>query len=262
MQTCINFVEQQLKFSHFEGGIILDGINLIVWCLSICKNKRHPSVFFRYCKDITNLLFWVLWACLAMTGKNNITSLLKTFIFIPHIFLRNYKHFANLFWVFWQVWPHPPKVIALSCRKHWSLVFFTDITLYIILQSDWLKTFWGLWRKVKNQKKFHSTLFFGKTKSFPKKSEYSIFGPFLPKLENYIHDYKNINFRNGSINTKMNKYMLTVCHAFSSKCTKDPKAVQLWFKTFHIFDVWLGYGIISTHFVKKYSPFSELFNVL
>ena len=114
-----------------------------------------------------------------------------------------------------------------------------------------------MWRKVKNQKKFHSALFFGKTKSFPKKSEYSIFGPFLPKLENYIHDYKNINFRNGSINTKMNKYMLTVCHAFSSKCTKDPKTIQLWYKTFHIFDVRLGYGIISTHFVKNIPLFQS-----
>ena len=208
LQTCINFVEQQLKFSHFEGSIILDGINLIVWCLSICKNKRHPSVFFRYCKDITNLLFWVLWACLAMTGKNNITSLLKTFIFIPHIFLRNYKHIANLlFWVFWQVWPHPPKVIALTCRKHGSLGFFTDITLYIILQSDWLKTFWapdmGFVKKSQESKEISFCIVLWKNKKFLKKFRIFYFWAFftqIGKLHLWLQKYKLQKWINKYIN--------------------------------------------------------------
>ena len=40
---------------------------LKLWCLSACK-KWTPLVtsFFRYCKDIANLLLWVLWECLIM----------------------------------------------------------------------------------------------------------------------------------------------------------------------------------------------------
>ena len=46
------------------------------------KNQLHLSLFLRYCKDIIKLLFYILWTCLAMTSKNDTTSLLKTLMFI------------------------------------------------------------------------------------------------------------------------------------------------------------------------------------
>ena len=60
--------------------------------------------FFRYCKDIANFLFWVLWACLAMTSKSDGISLQKTLMFIfiqkikfiPHLFLKILLIFYNL----------------------------------------------------------------------------------------------------------------------------------------------------------------------
>ena len=50
----------------------------IAWCLTACKKSSSylPS-YLRYCKDIANLLFWVLWACQAMTSKNNIPACRK-----------------------------------------------------------------------------------------------------------------------------------------------------------------------------------------
>ena len=36
----------------------------------------------RYCKDIANWLFWVLWACLATYTQSDTINLKKTFMFI------------------------------------------------------------------------------------------------------------------------------------------------------------------------------------
>ena len=60
--------------------------------------------FFHFCKDIANFLFWVLWACLAMTSKSDGISLQKTLMFIyiqkikfiPHPFLKVWLMFYNL----------------------------------------------------------------------------------------------------------------------------------------------------------------------
>ena len=43
-----------------------------LWCLSACK-KWTPSLtsFLRYCKDIADLLLWVLWECLIMSINND-----------------------------------------------------------------------------------------------------------------------------------------------------------------------------------------------
>ena len=47
-----------------------------IWCLFACKNSNSSlSSFLKYCKDITNLIFWVLWAFLTMAKKNDGISL-------------------------------------------------------------------------------------------------------------------------------------------------------------------------------------------
>ena len=46
------------------------------WCSSAHKSNFIPhSSFLRYQKDFPNLLFWVIWACLAMPTKINNTNL-------------------------------------------------------------------------------------------------------------------------------------------------------------------------------------------
>ena len=67
---------------------------------------------------ILYLLFWVLWACLAMTSKDDTISLQKTLMFvfiqkfmlIHHFFLKYCKDIANLlFWVPWACLATPTK---------------------------------------------------------------------------------------------------------------------------------------------------------
>ena len=75
------------------------------WFWSACKKSSSylPS-FLWFCKDIANLLFWVLWACLAMASKNNGINLLKTLMFIfmqkikftPHLFLEILLRYCKL----------------------------------------------------------------------------------------------------------------------------------------------------------------------
>ena len=72
------------------------------------KIKFTPLFFLTYCKDITNLLHWVLAACLARTSKSDTSCLYKTLtfimmqkiIFIPNLFLELLQRTATfLFWV-------------------------------------------------------------------------------------------------------------------------------------------------------------------
>ena len=45
------------------------------WCLSSCKKSCLSLIsFLRHNKDIANLLFWVLWTCLATNNKSNSTN--------------------------------------------------------------------------------------------------------------------------------------------------------------------------------------------
>ena len=63
----------------------------------------------RYCKYIVNLLFLVLWACLATYTQSDTTILQKNFVFIcrqklnfiPNPFMEILQKYANLFWVPW-----------------------------------------------------------------------------------------------------------------------------------------------------------------
>ena len=60
------------------------------------KMNSIPNFFFflRYCKDIENLLLWVLWECLIMSINNDSITLQETLM---------------------------PKVLKSTCRKIWCL---------------------------------------------------------------------------------------------------------------------------------------------
>ena len=60
--------------------------------------------FLRYCRDFANLPFWVIWAGLAMTSKNDTISFQKTLMFvfmekitsIPPLFLEILRRYCKL----------------------------------------------------------------------------------------------------------------------------------------------------------------------
>ena len=80
-------------------------------CLSACKKSASSlTSFLRYCKEIANLLFWVLYASLVTHTQNDSIISQKTFAFIcrqknhliPHVFLEILQRYANfLFCVLW-----------------------------------------------------------------------------------------------------------------------------------------------------------------
>ena len=54
-----------------------------LWRLSVSKRSSSPfTISLRYYKEIVNLLFWVLWTCLAMQTQRDTMNLYKTFMFI------------------------------------------------------------------------------------------------------------------------------------------------------------------------------------
>ena len=67
--------------------------------------------------DITNLLFWVIWACLARPVKNNSINLWKTLMlscmqklnFIPNFFTEMSQKYCKLAWVLWACMAKPFK---------------------------------------------------------------------------------------------------------------------------------------------------------
>ena len=79
-QTCYfaNFGNAWLSPSK-----IIPSIYRKLSCLSACKKLTSSFTFsLRYYKDIANLLFWVLWACLAMHTHSDTINLKKNFTFI------------------------------------------------------------------------------------------------------------------------------------------------------------------------------------
>ena len=66
--------------SHFHQKETLMFILQKLWCLSAYQ-KRPPFVtsFLGCCKDIANLLLWVIWECLIMSINNDNTNLVGNF---------------------------------------------------------------------------------------------------------------------------------------------------------------------------------------
>ena len=46
------------------------------------KSCLSPTSFLKYYKDLVNLLFWVLWVCLATSTENNSSNLWDNLMFI------------------------------------------------------------------------------------------------------------------------------------------------------------------------------------
>ena len=73
------------------------------------KSTQTFTFSLKYCKDIIKLLFWVLWACLAMHTQSDTVNLRKIFVFIcrlkinfiAHAFLEILQRYANLFKILW-----------------------------------------------------------------------------------------------------------------------------------------------------------------
>ena len=104
------------------------------WCLFACQ-KWTPFLtsFLRYCKNIANLLLWVLWECLIMPVNNDSITLKETLV---------------------------PKVLKSTCRKLWCLSackkstssnFFFDIVK--TLQTCYFGNFGNAWASL--LKSFH-----------------------------------------------------------------------------------------------------------
>ena len=80
-------------------------INLKKSLMFIYRQKSTLSFTFAltYCKDIANLLLWVLWACLATHTQSDNINLWKTFVLICRQNINfNLQSYANLFQVLWQ----------------------------------------------------------------------------------------------------------------------------------------------------------------
>ena len=93
----------------------------------------------RYCKDITNLLFWVLWTCLTTHTKSDTINMQKSFMFIcrqksslaPTFFWRCGKDMQiRYFGYFGHAWLLTPKVIISTCGKLSCLSEGKKSTLY------------------------------------------------------------------------------------------------------------------------------------
>ena len=96
--------------THLKSKMILS-----IWrnLLDLSTGKKSTLSFtfsLRYCKDIANLLFSVLWTCLATHTQGDTIHLQKTFLFICmqiinfilHVFLEILeRHTSILFWVIW-----------------------------------------------------------------------------------------------------------------------------------------------------------------
>ena len=86
--------------------------NIWIFCITIKHKSSCKTFFLRYCKNITNFLFSVLWICLATSTENNNPNLQKCWCLsackkrTPFLtsFLRYWKVIANclLLWEFWE----------------------------------------------------------------------------------------------------------------------------------------------------------------
>ena len=91
------------------------------------QNQLHPSCFHQHicCKDIVNLFFWILYACLATHTINDTIILYKTFMFIcrqkinliPHAFMEILQRYETYFGNFGHAWLHSPEIIVSPCRR-------------------------------------------------------------------------------------------------------------------------------------------------
>ena len=108
------------------------------------KNQLHLFLLFWDIGKIPNLLFWLLWECLAIISKNNTTSLFEVIFKQKHVypsplswnitqilqtFCSGYFENARLQW---------PKMIAETCRILWCLSTKQKSTYTLKNPAIWL----------------------------------------------------------------------------------------------------------------------------
>ena len=95
----------------------------------------------RYCKDLVNWLFLVLWTCLATHTQNDTIILQKTFGFIcrqkinfvAHAFMEILQRYANLFWVIWACLVTLTQNDSIILQKTWMFICMEKIKFIIHL---------------------------------------------------------------------------------------------------------------------------------
>ena len=93
--SCNTFFNILQKYYQFP---ILGTLNLMFICIQ--NMNSIPDFFFRYCREIGNLLLWVLWECLIMSINNDSITLQESLI---------------------------SKVLKSACKKLTSSLLFSDI---------------------------------------------------------------------------------------------------------------------------------------
>ena len=113
----------------------------------ICRQKinHQPTcspftLFLIYYKDIVNLLFWVLWACLGTQTQSDTINLQKNFVFFcrqkinftpPHLFLEILQRYANLFCVFWACLVAQTQNDSINVYKTSMFICMTKINFIV-----------------------------------------------------------------------------------------------------------------------------------
>ena len=120
--------------------------------------KKSTSFFtfsLTYCKDIANLLFWVLWACLAMyILSDTIVFMFNFYVYLeaknktPSFMLlwRYCKDMQTYFEYFGQAWLYSPKMIVLTCDFDIYLHAKNNLIIHLFLKILWFKESWNLIR--------------------------------------------------------------------------------------------------------------------
>ena len=115
--------------------------------VSIWKNLQHLSAgkkstssfmfSLRYCKDIVNWLFLVLWACLANYFQSDMPSCRKLLClsagFISHALIEILQRYANLFWVLWACLVTLTQNDSITLQKILMFIFMQKINFIIHL---------------------------------------------------------------------------------------------------------------------------------
>ena len=100
-----------------------------LWCLFACQKINFISnFFFRYCRDIANLLFWELGECLTIPIKNHSINLQETFTLICMQKINFILH--GFFWYIAKILQ--TCYFGYTCRKlvfiyRQTITFFEDI---------------------------------------------------------------------------------------------------------------------------------------
>ena len=164
----------------------------------------------RFCKDIVNWLFLVLWTCLAMRTESDIITLKTNIVFIcrqkinfiPHAIMEIFQRYTN-FWVLWACLVTLTQNDSITLQTTSMFIGIQRINFIIhFLQFDWLAArdpkFWRVCRwNINDRISFHIRLFPRKpniTKYFKKpQNPYlgAILGSFCSNLGKNKFSWKN-----------------------------------------------------------------------